>query len=233
MTLEEQDSDFELLGTGSSSPKRILIIGSYPLLHLGLVTLINAQRNTIAYDETTSYKQAIPAIKKHAPDLLIIDIKMDSKNGLKLVQQVKAKHSGLPILVFCIHDEPVYEERALRTGADGYITKVTDEIGLLKAIDNLLSGKNHISSALQAHLSDKLLNGISITNDSPIEILSPRELQVFYIIGQGLSTREIAEHLKLSIKTIESHKENIKKKLSLKSSTTLIKRASQWFETSE
>lgn len=228
------NTDYEAANTSISisAPKKTLIIDSHPILQLGLVTLINSQPTFTACDETISYKQAIPSIKYHQPDLIIIDIKMDGKNGFKLVKQLKAKHARLPILVYCIHNDPVFEERALSAGANGYVSKESDEHTLLKAIGSVLAGHTYMSTGLRTRLSNKLKNGSPINSGSPLELLSNRELQVFSVIGQGLGTREIATHCKVSIKTIESHKEHIKKKLSLKSYTELAKRAIQWFETS-
>ena len=165
------------------------------------------------------------------PDLVIVDLVLEGCDGLDLVKYMKTHHPQIPALVLSMHDEAVYAERSLRAGARGYITK--QELGdtLLAAIQRLLDGEMYMSHKLKARLAEKFVTGRTLQTSSPLDALSDRELQVFRLIGQGRSTRQIAETLHLSIKTIESHREHIKRKLSIASAAELAQRATQWIET--
>jgi DNA-binding NarL/FixJ family response regulator len=162
---------------------------------------------------------------------VIVDLVLGEEDGLDLVKKIKARHPEIPSLVLSMHDESVYAERSLRAGALGYVTKQQLDDTVLVAIRRLLEGDTYLSDKLERRLAAKYVGGRTLETDSPLNALSDRELQVFRLIGQGRTTREIAATLKLSIKTIESHREHIKRKLSLRSSAELAQRATQWLET--
>ena len=222
----------ESLNSETVSQKKIMIVGCHAILHRGLVNLLNELKSTNAFDAMVDYKHAPDQIQKLKPDLVIVDVKMNEKQGLELIRQLRKKHPNIPTLAFCIHCDPIYEERALKAGASGYVSKAIDELNLLKAVDSVMSGHTHMSSGFRAYLSKKIKNGQSMSNENPREILSDREMEVFALIGQGIGTRDLAIKLSVSIKTIESHKEHIKNKLSLSSYSELTKSASLWFESS-
>ena len=163
---------------------------------------------------------------------MIVDLGLErSEDGLDLVKDMKKHHPQIPALVLSMHDEAVYAERSLRAGARGYITKQQLDETVLVAIRKLLAGETYMSDQLRERLSAKFVAGQTLETDSPLAVLSDRELQVFRLIGEGRTSRQFAERLHLSIKTIESHREHLKQKLRLDSSAELAQRASQWVET--
>ena len=220
----------ESFDSESVSQKKILIVGCHAILHRGLVSLLNELNSTDAFESMVNYKQAPSQIQEFKPDLVIVDVKMNEKQGLQLIRQLRKKHPDISTLAFCIHCDPIYEERALKAGASGYVSKAVDEVNLLKAVDSVLLGHTYMSSGFRSYLSKKIKNGQSMSAENPRENLSDREMEVFSLIGQGIGTRDLAKKLNISIKTIESHKEHIKNKLALNSYSELAKSASLWFE---
>ncbi len=213
-----------------SDVKTILIVDDHPVLRRGLSALIESERDLAVCGEAISYKTALEAILKFQPDLVVVDIALKGSDGLSLVKYLKAHHPEIPTMVLSMHDEAMYGERALRAGASGYVTKAQLDQTILLAIRQVLDGETYMSKGLEARLAAKYLAGRTLDTGSPLEALSDRELQVFRLIGQGRSTRQIAETLTLSIKTIESHVEHIKQKLVIQSATELAQRAIQWVE---
>lgn len=163
--------------------------------------------------------------------MVIVDLALGKDDGLDLVKQMRKRYPAIPALVLSMHDEAVYAERCLKAGARGYVTKQQLDSTVLVAIRRLLDGESYMSDTLEAKLAAKFVDGRTLETDSPLDALSDRELQVFTLIGQGRSTRQIAGTLNLSIKTIESHREHIKNKLSLDTAAELAQRATQWVET--
>jgi DNA-binding NarL/FixJ family response regulator len=211
-------------------PKKIMIVGCPPLLHRGLVCLLKELRSIKIYEPTVDYQNALTLTQIIEPELVIVDINMHEMQGLQMIKQFKKQHPDISILALCIHCDPFYEELALRAGASGYVSQSIEESNFLKAVESVLTGHTYMSSALRTYLSQKLKNGQGCISDNPRDILSKRELQVFYLIGQGIGTRELATKLNVSIKTVESHKEHIKKKLSLNTYHELSKSASFWYD---
>jgi DNA-binding NarL/FixJ family response regulator len=216
---------------GSPGRKSILIVDDHPVLRRGLIALIESDAELAVCGEAASCADALAAIGESAPDLVIVDLALEGSDGLDLIKEMKARHPDLPALVLSMHDEGVYAERALRAGARGYVNKQQLDDAVLVAIHHLLRGEMYLSARLQARFAAKFLGGQTLATDSPLHALSDRELQVFRLIGHGRSTRQIAETLHLSIKTIESHCEHLKQKLGLASATELAHRATQWVET--
>ncbi len=163
--------------------------------------------------------------------LVIVDLVLEGCDGLDLVKDMKTRHPQIPALVLSMHDEAVYAERSLRAGARGYVTKQELDDTLLTAIHRLLDGEIYMSHKLETRLAAKYVTGRTLDTNSVLDALSDRELKVFRLIGQGRSTRQIAETLHLSIKTIESHREHIKGKLRIESNANPAQRATQWVET--
>ncbi len=181
-------------------------------------------------DEFDDVEQALPLILTNRPDLVMVDIGHQNGNGLELVRQLVAQVGDIPLLVFTNEDELLYAERALRAGAQGYVTKSGDSAQILKAIQCVTAGEYFVS----AQVEDKILRHIAGQEESdspdPSDILSNRELEVFMKIAQGLTSREIARLLGLSLKTVETHRAHIRRKLDLKNSRDLIDRAVKWVQ---
>ncbi len=211
--------------------KTILIVDDHPVLRRGLASLIESEPDLAVYGEAATCEAALEAIVKSPPDLLIVDLMLERSDGLDLVREMKSRHLQIPVLVLSMHEESVFAERALRAGARGYVTKEQLEGTVLVAIRRLLDGETYMSDELQARLAAKYLSGRTLATGSPLGALTDRELQVFRMIGQGRSTRQIAETLNLSVKTIESHREHIKDKLTIENAAHLAQRATRWVET--
>ena len=209
----------------------ILIVDDHPILRRGLAALIESDPDLGVCSEAATCEAALAAIHENQPDLVIVDIGLEGRDGLELIKLMKARLPNIPALVLSMYDEKEYAERALRVGARGYLTKQQLDETVLVAIHRLLRGEMYLSAQLEARLANKFLAGQTLEADSPLQALGNRELQVFRLIGQGRSTRQIAETLHRSIKTIESHREHIKHKLTIDSGAELARRATQWVET--
>ena len=191
----------------------------------GLASLIESEPDLAVCGQAGSSEAALQAAQQSQPDLLIVYLALGENDGLDLVKELKRRHPGIPALVLSMHDEAVYAERSLRAGARGYVTKQQLDETVLVAIRRLLAGETYMSGTVGERLAARFVAGRTIATDSPLEVLSDRELQVFRLIGQGRSTRQIAATLHLSIKTIETHREHIKQKLNLQSSNDLLRYA--------
>ncbi|PHR28318.1 MAG: DNA-binding response regulator [Desulfotalea sp.] len=211
-------------------PKKdqILIVDDHPIFCLGMSELINKEEDLEVCGSVELMKKAIPAIDSLKPDLVIIDISLKDGNGIELVQDLKKQYEGLPILMLSMYDESLYAERALLAGANGYIMKQEAIPQVVEAIRKVLSGDIYASNTVKEKVFKRLTNQQTADSKSPLDILTNRELEVLRLIGAGYSTREIAERLHLSIKTIGTYRENLKEKLKLKHFTELVKFAVHW-----
>jgi DNA-binding NarL/FixJ family response regulator len=216
---------------GPLGKKTILIVDDHPVLRRGLATLIESEPDLAVCGEAATYQAALEAIREHRPDLVVVDLAIEGRDGLDLVKELKVLHPEVPALVLSMYDESVYAERCLKAGAHGYVTKQELDTTVLVAIHRVLDGERYMSNKVESLLAAKFISGQALDTDSPLDALSDRELQVFRLIGQGRTTRQIAETLTLSVKTIESHIEHIKQKLALESAAELAQRATQWVET--
>jgi DNA-binding NarL/FixJ family response regulator len=207
---------------------KVLIIDDHPIFCLGMTELINKEPDLVVCGAIESMKKACEAIAELKPDLLIIDISLKDGNGLDLVQEVKKEYQGLPMLVLSMYDESLYAERALLAGAFGYIMKQEAIPKVVEAIRHVLKGDIYASSSVKEKVFKRLTNHASVDSKSPLDALTNRELEVLRLIGQGYSTKEIADRLHLSIKTIGTYRENLKEKLKLKHFTGLVKFAVHW-----
>lgn len=199
------------------------------MMRQGLAQLINAEPDLAVGWEAGDAGQALDVVSKQKPDMMIVDISLPGKSGLELIKDVHVMQPGVFILVVSMHDESLYAERVLRAGARGYIMKQEGGKKLMAAIRHVLGGQVYVSEKISA----KILEGLSghrANNSSPIEKLSDREFEVFQLIGKGKGTRDIANLLHLSVKTVEVHRANIKEKLDLKSATDLVHQAVRWAE---
>jgi len=206
----------------------ILIVDDHPIVRRGIAAMINQEPDLEVCAEAENYHDGLDAIRKHKPDLAIIDLTLEDIGGLELVKQVKALAPDILMLVLSMHDETLYAERVLRAGARGYIMKQEGTEKLIQAIRSVMRGDVYVSERMASRMLGKFVDGKRDAGSSPLERLSDRELEVFELLGRGLSTREIAERLCVSIKTIESHREHIKEKLKLKNANELVQHATQW-----
>jgi DNA-binding NarL/FixJ family response regulator len=207
---------------------KILIVDDHPIVREGLAQLINKEEDLMVCGQAEDADMALAAIGTLKPDMIIIDLTLRGIDGIELIKTITARHARLPVLVFSIHDEALYAERALRAGARGYVMKREATEKVMLAIRRVLSGEIYVSEKMAKKLLHKYFDRRQTIRGSPIERLSDRELSVFRLIGQGLGTRQIAEQLHLSVKTIESHRAHIMEKLNLKSATELVQYAIQW-----
>ena len=210
---------------------RILLVADHALLCRGLVSLIETEPDLAVCAQAASRQAALTAIASAKPDLVITDLSLDGGDGLDLVKDIKRQFPGLPVLVLSMHPDALFAERALRAGARGYVTKQDIDAIVITAIRCVLAGQVHTSEALGRPLAQKYMAGGTLAERSGIESLSDRELAVFRLISEGRPTRAIAQALDLSVKTIESHRENLKSKLGLRSGADLNCRAVRWQET--
>lgn len=206
---------------------RVLIVDDHPITRQGLGQIIRDESEFELCGEAEGSTEALRMINDAQPDLMIIDLSLKDGSGIELIKQIKSSHEKIAILVSSMHDESLFAERALRAGALGYLNKQEAVDDIVEAMRQVLKGKIYLST----RMAERLLNGLTNRgheNASPMESLSDRELEVFELIGQGMSTSEIAKRLHLSVKTIETHRENIKKKLGLENHLDLTRHAMQW-----
>jgi DNA-binding NarL/FixJ family response regulator len=218
----------------AAKPKCILIVDDHPMMRNGLAQLIGHERGFKVCGEADSAAQAMKflATHPHPMDLVLCDISLPDKNGLELIKDIRAIYPELPILVVSMHDELIYAERVLRAGGRGYIMKQEGGEKFLEAIRQVLAGQIHVSEKMSSRILE-IFSGRNNNDSSPVGKLSDREFEVFELIGEGKGTRDIAEHLHLSIKTVEVHRANIKGKLEIKTATDLVRYAVRWADSRE
>ncbi|MCG6939910.1 MAG: response regulator transcription factor [Thiohalocapsa sp.] len=215
-----------------NQPSRILIVDDHPLVRTGLRNLIETEPDLTICAEAGSVRDALKAARDEKPDLALIDISLEDGNGIELVRRIKQREQEndapeLRLLVCSMHEETLFAQRAINAGAHGYVNKHELPEQVLKAIRQVLAGRVYLSEKMVGRLIDGLGNKKS-GGVASVEDLSDRELEVFRLIGQGRPTSKIAEQLHLSAKTIETHRENIKRKLQLASGSELVRHAVQW-----
>src|SRR6266496_1513320 len=216
--------------SAARNKKRILIIDDHPMMRQGLAQLIGAEADLTVCGESENAGQALDAIGAVDPDLVLADISLPDKSGLELIKDFQSVRPGLPVLVISMHDESLYAERVLRAGGRGYIMKQEGGKKLMEAIRQVLGGQIYVSEKMSAKILELFSGRRAEAESSPVGKLSDREFEVFQLIGQGKSTKEIAAGLHLSTKTVEVHRINIKQKLNLKSAPELIRYAVRWIE---
>jgi DNA-binding NarL/FixJ family response regulator len=210
--------------------KRLLIVDDHPMMRNGLAQLIDSEGDLKVLAQADNARQAIEIVSKQKFDLALLDISLPDKNGLELMKDLRALQPELPILVVSMHDELVYAERVLRGGGRGYIMKQEGGEKFIRAIRQVLAGQIYVSDKMSSRILEIFSGRKNETESSPVGKLSDREFEVFQLIGQGVSTREIAEQLHLSVKTVEVHRANIKVKLALKTAIELVRYAVRWVD---
>lgn len=208
-------------------PARILVVDDHPIVRQGLARLFDREDGLAIAAEAEGADEALGWIDRDAFDLVILDIGLRQGSGLDLIGQIRTRAPDLPILVLSMHQERFYAERALRAGARGYLMKQADPAEIVPAVRRVLAGEVALSADLAGALVRRAVEG-GADMRAPAEQLSDREAEVVRLIGEGFSTREIAEELSLSVKTIESYRANVKRKLGLRSGAELARFAYDW-----
>lgn len=214
----------------TKSKTRIFLVDDHPIVRRGLQLLISLEPDMAVCGDADSAPAALEKILALKPDLVVIDLALAAGSGLDLIKQVRSQNPKLKLLVFSMRDEGVYAERALRAGANGYITKAEGTEKALEAIRAILQGKSFVSEKISAKMVDRIASG-GASGQTALELLSDRELEVLELIGEGQGSREIAEQLGVSLKTVESHREHIKAKLGLNGASELVRYAINWGRT--
>ncbi|HXN06016.1 MAG TPA: response regulator transcription factor [Nitrospiria bacterium] len=208
----------------------VFIVDDHPLVREWLANLIHQQPEFLVCGEAEKASSALQAMISLKPDVAIVDISLKEGSGLELIKEIKANLPAVAVIVLSMHDETLYAERAIRAGARGYIMKRETTKRIIEAIRAVLGGKLYVSERLTALFAKKFLDGHLPTDGSPIEQLSDRELEVFQLLGQGYETRQVAESLHISMKTVQAYCARIKEKLGLASALELLREAIRWHE---
>ena len=213
-----------------AAPRKILLVDDHPMMRIGITTLINAEPDLTVCFQASQAEEALSEIINCSPDLIVTDMTMPGRGGMEFIKDVKTLHPNLPVLVVSMHDEMLHAERVLRAGARGYLMKEAGGEKMLEAMRKVLAGQVYVSEKMSARILDAFSGRRSEQSSSPVETLTDREFQVFQLIGQGKGTRQIAEQLHLSVKTVEVHRLHIKEKLKMADAPTLVRYAVRWVE---
>ena len=213
-----------------TAKKGIFLVDDHPLVREWLTNLINQQPDLVVCGEAETGPQAMQDIIKLKPDVAIVDISLKDSSGIELIKDLRQTAPGSVVLVLSMHEEVHYAERALRAGARGYIVKRETTRKVIPAIRQVLAGGVYLSEQVANALATQFVTGKGTPRHSPVDQLSDRELEVFELLGQGRGTRQIAETLKVSVKTVQAYCARIKEKLSLASATELLREAVRWHE---
>jgi DNA-binding NarL/FixJ family response regulator len=213
----------------ASGPKKVLIVDDHPIVREGLAMLINHEKDLTVCGMAGRASEALRAVDALQPDLVVMDVSIQGTNGLEVTKAIRCRNPTLPVLILSMHEEDIYAERALRAGANGYLTKQEAPETVLKAVRTILAGGIHMSEAVSRRMVSEWA-GRGKTGRTGVESLTDRELEVFEAIGHGLGTLEIAGRLNVSGKTVEAHRHNIRGKLRLRNAVDLTHYASCWIE---
>jgi DNA-binding NarL/FixJ family response regulator len=209
--------------------RRIFIVDDHAMFRDGLRRLIDLETDLTVCGDAPDAADGLNGIRESVPDLVIVDISLDTTSGIDLIKAIKRDYEDMPVLVVSMHSESLYGDRALRAGAMGYVMKSEPATTVVSAIRTVLSGNVHISESMATLVVSKFVKGEPDQIPSPLETLSDREMEVFRMLGQGKGTREIAQEMNVAIPTISSFKNRIKEKLKFKNSTEMILYALQCF----
>lgn len=209
----------------------IMIVDDHPLVREGLITLISNQRDFSLSGEASGIAEARELVRQTHPDVVIVDLTLKDGNGITLIKELKEQYEGIKVLALSMHDETVFAERALRAGASGYVSKHEASRTIIQAIRTVLDDKLYLSERMMNRVLSRAVASKQRQPEeqhSPVERLSNREIEIFEMIGRGMTSRQIAQQLDLSQRTVDTHRENIKDKLELKNAVELTKHAVQW-----
>ncbi len=209
---------------------RVLIVDDHQIMRQGLAALIDQEDDLEVCDQAEDIHEALGAIERSKPDIAIVDLSLKECSGLDLIKDIQIRWPDLKIMVLSMHDESFYAERVLRAGAKGYVTKAEVATKVIDGLRAVLAGDIYVSQKISEKMLRKMVGGKNKVDMFPLDRLSDREFEVFELIGQGLQSKEVAERLHLSSKTIDAHRDHIKKKLDLDSATALLTYAVQWVQ---
>ena len=215
-------------GIDASDRRKILLVDDHPITRQGVTALINQQPGLVVCGEADNAAKALDLIRDQQPDMAIVDISLKTISGIELMKNIKVQFPKLPVLMMSMHDETLYAERSLRAGAKGYVMKQEANEQILIAINRVLHGDIYLSEKSKEKMLHRMVNNRRENPGFSIDSLSDRELEVFQLIGNGFSTRQIAAKLNLSVKTIDSYREHLKLKLHLAKGSHLVQQAIQW-----
>lgn len=211
--------------------KKILIVEDHPIFRMGMSELINQEKDLIVCGYAEDVSMAKKLIDLELPDLVILDLSLKDSNGMELLKELNKYHKNIFVLILSMHEESLHAERCLLAGAMGYVMKHEAIESVIKAIRQIFAGKKYISQRIMENLLNKMGDQTAQRNESPVQCLTDRELEIFQFIGKGFSSGQIATQLNLSVKTISAHRERIKQKLGLKTSGEMVRYAVLWLET--
>jgi DNA-binding NarL/FixJ family response regulator len=209
---------------GPATKHKVFLVDDHPIVRQGLALFIDREPDLAVCGQADGATSALQAIPNAMPDFIVLDISLDGPDGLELLKALRARYPNLPVLVLSMHDESSYAERALRAGANGYIMKQEATEKVLTAIRHILRGDVYLSDRLTKRMLQQFVHG-SVSPRDPLAKLSDRELEVYRLIGVGHGTRQIADELHVSTKTVESYQAHIKEKLSLRNARELVQHA--------
>lgn len=209
----------------------ILVVDDHPIFRRGLTDLINNEPDMLVCGEAGDVATAMQLLEGRRPDLILLDLRVGTSDVFELIKGCKSRFPDVRVLILSAYEETLYAERALRAGAGGYVMKIESPEETLSAIRAVLAGEMYLSRKMASSLLHKLILRKPVVRDARVEGLSDRELQVFRMLGTGMSSRRIGDDLRLSIKTIETYRENIKHKLGLRNAAQLVRLATQWVQT--
>jgi DNA-binding NarL/FixJ family response regulator len=224
-----EDSNESIPIESIPTKRRIFIVDDHAMFRDGLRRLIDLETDLTVCGDAPDAAHGLNGIRESSPDLVIVDISLDTTSGIDLIKAIKRDYEDMPVLVVSMHSESLYGDRALRAGAMGYVMKSEPATTVVSAIRTVLSGNVHISESMATLVVSKFVKGEPDQIPSPLETLSDREMEVFRMLGQGKGTREIAQEMNVAVPTISSFKNRIKEKLKFKNSTEMILYALQWF----
>lgn len=207
---------------------RVLVVDDHPIVRRGFAQLINHEPDICVCGEAEDLPQALSALESEQPDLVIVDIVLKNANGLELLKRLPVLAPETRALVVSMHDEQIYAERALRAGARGYVMKQEADEVIVTAIRRVLQGGIYVSDQINERILMSFAQNQAPTETSPVEHLTDRELEVFELIGQGVSTRQIGDRLNISVKTVETYRARIKEKLHLETGAELVQTSVEW-----
>jgi DNA-binding NarL/FixJ family response regulator len=210
-------------------PAQVLIVDDHPAVREALALRIERQADLEVCGEAADMSEALRLIAETRPDVAVIDISLKTASGIDLIKRIRDRNDHVRIVVWSMHSESLYAERALRAGALGYVNKDQATDRIIEAIRRVLAGKVYLSEAMTERMVQRSVGGTREgATRSPLDVLADRELEVFRLIGEGLKTVEIAERLHLSVKTVETYRDRIRQKLALDDGTRLAHYATQW-----
>lgn len=208
--------------------RKLLIVDDHPFVREGLKQLLATQTEFTVVAEASTIADAQAAVTSASPEIAVVDLTLAAEDGTELVRWLRTEHPGIAILVLSMQDEALFAEKMLRLGVQGYVMKSAAAADFLTALRRVARGQKHVSASISERLLAQVARGRSRDGDDPVSALTARELGIFRLIGSGISTREIAEQLGLSMKTVDAHRRHMREKLNLRSTSELIRYATRW-----